>query len=117
MKKGMILLPNGKYMKREYRKALVMEKGYEERYMEFVYNHTPESVVLIYIIQQMENNEYTASYKKISDGLSKKGISYSVTSVARAVRLIKEQYSDLVTVIKTNGTNKFIIDKNRCFKA
>lgn len=117
-KNDMILLPNGTYLEREYENAIVMAKDYEMRYNEFIFTDTRESVVLIYIIMNMnENNVLVCSLNDISKGLKEKGANYSLTSISRAVKLLKEKYNDLVFVSKFHGISKFTIDKNKCFKA
>lgn len=113
-----ILLPNGFYIEKEYERSLIMSAEYSERYKEFIMNDTREAVVLIYIIMNMnEDNELICSFSEISEGLKKKGTSYSLASVARAIKMLKEKYSDLVTIGKFHGVSKFMIDKKKCFKA
>ncbi len=112
-KTNKILLPDGTYQERLYEKALVMELGYQERYEELLMNNTREGIVLAYIISQMnESGEYTGTLNTIA-----KAIKYSCASVARAVKLFREKYADLVTVDTSHGVSKFIIDTNKCFKA
>lgn len=112
-KKNRIILPDGTTMKREYERALVMEVGYQARYKEMLLNDTREGLVLVYIISKMDsNNELICDIDTIA-----KDLKYSRVSVARAIKLLKEKYSDLVTVGKFHGINKFIVDKERCIKA
>lgn len=113
MSKKRILLPDGTYMKRIYERALVMELGYQERYEELLTNNTKEGIVLVYIIAHMDgNNELVCSLGTIA-----KDLKYSSASVARAVSLLKEKYSDLVTVGSFHGISKFTVDKQKCIKA
>lgn len=108
-----ILLPDGTYTNRQYDKALVMEQDYQSRYEEILMNDTREGIVLVYVISQMnDDNEFICDMNTIA-----KALNYSRASVARAIKLFKEKYSDLVTVGKFHGTNKFTIDKNKCFKS
>lgn len=111
--KNKILLPDGTYMDRCYDRALIMEQHYQERYEECLMNDTREGIVLVYIISQMnDDNEFICDMNTIA-----KALNYSRASVARAIKLFKEKYADLVTVGKFHGVSKFSIDKNKCFKS
>lgn len=113
MSERQILLPDGTCMRRLYERALVMESGYQARYEELLENDTKEGIVLVYIISKMDkSNELICDLGTIA-----KDLKYSKASVARAVKLLKEKYSDLVTVGKFHGISKFTVDKEKCIKA
>jgi hypothetical protein len=108
-----ILLPDGTYMERRYDRALIMDVDYQERYREILMTNTREGVVLAYIISQMnDDNEFVCDFDTLA-----KALKYSRASVARAVKLFKENYNDLVTVGKSHGVSRFTIDKTKCFKS
>ena len=113
MKNNRILLPDGTFQERQYENALIMEHGYQERYEELLMNDTREGMVLAFIISKMDDeNELVCSLDTIAQALH-----YSKASVARAIRLFRERYTDLVTIGKVGNTSRFTIDRNRCFKA
>lgn len=113
MKNNRILLPDGTFQERQYENALIMERGYQERYEELLMNDTREGMVLAFIISKMDDeNELVCSLDTIAQALH-----YSKASVARAIRLFRERYTDLVTIGKVGNTSRFTIDRNRCFKA
>lgn len=108
-----IRLPDGTNIARRYEKALVMESNYRIRYEELLMNHTREGMVLVYIISEMnEDGVLICDFETIASA-----IDYSRSSVIRAVKLLKEQYSDLVTVGKFHNISKFTVDPAKCFKA
>ena len=110
MKNNRILLQDGTFQERKYENAIIME---QERYEELLMNDTREGMVLAFIISKMDDeNELVCSLDTIAQALH-----YSKASVARAIRLFRERYTDLVTIGKVGNTSRFTIDRNRCFKA
>lgn len=111
-----ILLPDGRYQERLYDKALVMDSDYQKRYYELMYENSRAGIILLFVHSHMnEYGEVVASYESILEFLQKKNIKYSYATAVRSVKVIKERYSDLVQIDKYKGTNRFIVDKNRCF--
>ena len=92
-KKNIIHLPNKECIDRNFDNALVMEREYQEKYVNLVMNDTRVGILLAYVISEME------------------------TTVARAVKTLKEQYSDLIVISKFHNVSKFTIDKTKCFKS
>lgn len=94
--------------------ALVMESSYQDRLNElFSTSKTKAGTVLMFILHEMnENNEFVSNLDNIADALQ-----CSRMTVARAVAQLREQYSDLVTVSRKGIVSKFVIDKNKCFRA
>lgn len=116
MKGDEILLPDGNYQERLYDKALVMDDTYQERYYELMYENSRAGIILLFVHSHMnEDGEVIASYESILDFLQKNNIKYSYATAIRAVKIIKQKYSDLVQIDRFKGTNRFIVDKNRCF--
>lgn len=113
-KDKMILLPNGDCLERLYENALIMEDGYQDRLDEMFFgNDTKAGLILMYIIREMdEDNVFVSNLDDIANA-----VRYSRATVSRAVKVLREKYSDLVTVGKEGTKSKFSIDKNRCFKA
>lgn len=113
-----ILLPNGEKMKRMYRNALIMDSGYKAKYDMLLENDTRAGVLLSYIISKMDaDGVYVGSVRELSEN-----IGYSVATINRAIKTLKTEYSNLVTIKKTYSetqpiVNMFIIDKGRCFKS
>lgn len=112
-KRNRIPLPDGGSMERLYDRALVMERGYQERYEELLMQHTKEGVVLVYIHSNMDETGVLVSDL---DTIAK-ALKCSRTRISRAISLLKQKYEDLVRVEKFRNTSKFVVDMTRCFKA
>lgn len=112
-KKSIIQLPNKECIDRKFDNALVMEREYQEKYVNLVMNDTRVGILLAYVISEMdEKNELISDFGTIAVNLN-----WSKTTVARAVKTLKEQYSDLIVISKFHNVSKFTIDKTKCFKS
>lgn len=113
MANNKIIMPDGTSQKRLYDKAIVMESRFQERYEEMLMHDTREGMVLVYVINQMnEQGELISDLNTIAEALR-----FSKASVTRAIRVLKDKYNDIVAIGKFHGISKFTVDTNRCFKA
>ena len=113
-----IRLPNGEEMERIFPDALIMDSGYKAKFDMLIENNARAGMVLSHIITKMdEDGIYIGSVREISEN-----IGYSTATVNRAIKVLKADYSSLVTIKKTYSetqpiVNMFIIDKGRCFRS
>lgn len=108
-----ISLPDGTFVPRLYDRALVMEKGYQDRYNNLMITNTLAGLVLTCIHQQMNvDGEFITDLNTIA-----KKIGHSRNTVTIAVQSLKNEFADLVAVEKFHGITKFIVDTTKCFKA
>lgn len=106
-------LPNGNSVRKQYKHPLFLTTRFRERVEHLVAHHPREVAVLVFIIDAMdENGVYKGTRETIASG-----VGCSQMTVSRVIRLLKDEYSDLLTITKLNSSgNRFEINASECFK-